>query len=734
MIDCLILINNSENKNKNNAKIKIKSNFRISLFGPKRIDQKAVLDGFLQKLSNKKAPNEIKLPVGPVFWEGWLKYFKYTNGAKAMRPMNFFLNQMYSNQKVLRSELKKKDEFGFLHVTTPFQFYAKVINDRMNILNSREIETTRNVDTLHIGVIQHIDVNKRYDGGVTDMGHFSEGHCLQVITNGPHIPNEQFDVDKETGVRNNWIICTDSKPEKEKLLEILLNLKLLQQKKDDAEREKNKKNITSLSSLKKAMQNGPTVDKSGSQSILDGYWLMLSDWSQCTLKCGGGKSYQQWMCVPPKTGGKPCNGKSIREKDCNKIPCPNTGGFPGVGKVTNLHEVAKPIIKSLPFSTRPQKYIKCELKEKDVFYKIKDSDGKLVNAPSRIIMNNRTISLFRDDDYKESVFAFYLKDTAIDYHKEDECCFDLASGKKKYTICGGFGTRCGTKNDQIFVNEWMLDFDLFKNKCFNRFVHKNWKSTMIKKKEQEKLNQARLGNIENRAKLIHKKLREKENLSMLSKIKKTQNLAMKALKRELNIERMLAREEQLKSEAEAKRLLELKKQEKKKEDCLDKAFKERDLQDRRLREKKEADNQIKKIKDEAIKDVEDQRRELKRKIDDIRNRANRRKRLIEQEISVIRGNMAKKLVDAQRNGDMELCKQSTISQTKIENYCNFHVITDYVRNLDCKNPDSFCYICCETEFGNMFMKNRDLCYAMCDDLMRQKINGKWIWTKIGDKK
>merc|ERR1712032_371763 len=68
----------------------------------------------------------------------------------------------------------------------------------------------------------------------------------------------------------------------------------------------------------------------------DGYWLLLQDWSPCSLKCGGGMSYQQWMCVPPKSGGKKCQGKSIKTKKCNTSKCP------GIDAAKRAAELAKP--------------------------------------------------------------------------------------------------------------------------------------------------------------------------------------------------------------------------------------------------------------------------------------------------------------------------------------------------------------------------------------------------------
>jgi hypothetical protein len=53
------------------------------------------------------------------------------------------------------------------------------------------------------------------------------------------------------------------------------------------------------------------------QGPQDGKWVLLHDWSECTLACGGGKSFLQQMCMPPKNGGKPCVGNAIVSRECN---------------------------------------------------------------------------------------------------------------------------------------------------------------------------------------------------------------------------------------------------------------------------------------------------------------------------------------------------------------------------------------------------------------------------------
>ena len=40
-------------------------------------------------------------------------------------------------------------------------------------------------------------------------------------------------------------------------------------------------------------------------------------------------------------------------------------------------------------------------------------------------------------------------------------------------------------------------------------------------------------------------------------------------------------------------------------------------------------------------------------------------------------------------------------------------IDDFINNRECKT-DEFCYMCCETEFGNMHIDKREKCYNLCD--------------------
>lgn len=92
---------------------------------------------------------------------------------------------------------------------------------------------------------------------------------------------------------------------------------------------------------------------------VDGYWVTLQDWSTCTHKCGGGTQSFHRMCVPPKNGGKPCEGESILKRPCNKEPCPEISKRDSKSKIETAIDgdnKKDTIIKVMPFSSRYQRY------------------------------------------------------------------------------------------------------------------------------------------------------------------------------------------------------------------------------------------------------------------------------------------------------------------------------------------------------------------------------------------
>jgi len=345
----------------------------------------------------------------------------------------------------------------------------------------------------------------------------------------------------------------------------------------------------------------------GANPLKDGNWLLLNNWSQCSLKCGGGKRFQQWMCIPPRKGGIPCQGKSVRTRPCNRQPCPLTGEFSKTMAVSKKNIVLKPIWKNLPFTSRPQRYIKCQIKESDVLYRTWDSPfakaGK-VKIPARLVMNNHTISLFEDEDYKNNIFTFNIFQTSIGKSKQD-CCIIISSQNKQFEICG-FNAKCGTKSNPIFFKSWVKSFKLFAHTCYQPHDIGNGLPEVDKldSKFEKKISQAEYDLINKREKLLEEKLDETDEISSEGNIKKVQIKIIKAIRKELNLEEMIRKEEQEKVDNQTHELMKKFQYEKKKKRCLEKLLKTRDRIDEKNKETADYQNQIIRLKEDAKIEVE----------------------------------------------------------------------------------------------------------------------------------
>jgi hypothetical protein len=244
----------------------------------------------------------------------------------------------------------------------------------------------------------------------------------------------------------------------------------------------NKKSISDIlngdsgNSLKSDFKGNLGVAFNSTNSkITDGYWIVLQDWSQCDRACGGGNSTLHRMCVPPKSGGRNCIGEPIITRKCNPQPCPSVNGTDSMGNNKNTTTL-KPIVKVMPFSSRPQRYTKCVIKEGDLMLNTQPGSSILTNnpllntkvegmdslqIPTRAVMNNRTISLFAGDEYSTLVLSFNIKETMFSRSVKRSGCFILNENKKKIAELCPFGCESTSKA----VEEWDYDFNLFKIQC-----------------------------------------------------------------------------------------------------------------------------------------------------------------------------------------------------------------------------------------------------------------------------
>ena len=77
-------------------------------------------------------------------------------------------------------------------------------------------------------------------------------------------------------------------------------------------------------------------------------------------------------------------------------------------------------------------------------------------------------------------------------------------------------------------------------------------------------------------------------------------------------------------------------------------------------------------------------------------------------MQVLKTKMKKDVKKSYKKGDLNLCPPKQ-PQTKMDDYCNKNFNTEPEENEDCKDPEQFCIICCDNEFGQFTTEDRVKC-------------------------
>jgi len=399
-------------------------------------------------------------------------------------------------------------------------------------------------------------------------------------------------------------------------------------------------------------------------------------------------------------------------------------------------EVLKPIIKVGTFSKRLQRYEKCVVKDNDAYLsKYNKKTKNLSKIPIRIVMNNYTITLYADDDYRDIKHSYKLSETTLSVEKTHFCCFSLEDDTTKKMICG-YDKFCGNGSTNPWANGWNKDFALFKNACRTGIytLLTGIDEMNLKKALKKKIGDGNAANARKKARNIKEKMLGSFGQNS-NPVKQAHEDGFKALQKELNLEKLIKAEEK---EREALMLNSIGKKienEKEKSNCLSRNIKEKKLDAQIMNERKASEDEASKFKKDMSKKVLKNRKNFKKMINSMRAKAALKRAAKLRQLAALRAKMAADIEKANKSGDMDKCK---LGKTKIDyrhKYCDKIFPDDFVRNGDCKTAKNFCYTCCEHEFGNMHIDKREECYNMCDGVKANSDNkdkkrndpGVWNW-------
>lgn len=706
----------SKEKLKTNGKAKSKITNLNKLSGSLKLN----LSG---KIKTKPLPDDF------ISWfEGWVHYHKYNNDTNITRPRDFFVNSKYFNQRIPVKQLNSQDKFGKKMIPDKNAFYIVLGKDTFNIYYSRDNAFLNQVDSLSYEFIEPIPTDKKYEGGVVDLFKFSIGHCLLVKA------KLVLEASSEA-TPQRWVFCVDREPEKDKLLNALITAKLYNQDlkgqivtSDSLSSGKANENVNDFLNTKRREQKDADLSKGA--TAVDGYWVVLQDWTDCNLKCGGGLQFKQRMCVPPKAGGRECVGEAVETKECNTQPCPEVKAYMKEEEESKPI-ISNPIVKIGSFSNRPQRYIKCVIKDVDAF--ADDSiGGNVQRFPVRVVMNEKTLAIYKSDDYQDVMGSFDLADAQFTVPKNSFCCFIISDKFKSKNVCG-YEKDCGTPDTNEWVSKWDKDFNEFKNSCYNGLeasLLSNDDTKLLSKKAQNKVNQANLQITQAKQVRAKEEMVTEETQALRETVVKTQQTGFEAIEKELDIENLLKEEEKMKESDGIKGLQEKLEAETEKLKCVQESIKEKEIDTEFVAEQHQADNDIKEIKQEIADKITKKREKLKNLLDKMRKKSSMEKAKLEGDIKTLRFKISQDLMIAQRNGSIDTCHEGKLDLDKREAYCNKNFVDDFINNADCKKDDEFCYLCCETEFGNTYMDKREQCYSMCDvkeEPKKEAPTNRWLW-------
>jgi len=213
---------------------------------------------------------------------------------------------------------------------------------------------------------------------------------------------------------------------------------------------------------KKKVRVGLGKDGSNKTEELKGRWIVLQDWSSCSLACGGGSQTRHRYCIIP-AGGDPCEGDAIENRPCNTEKCQN------ITEVEDNNEYLPAQIKVMRVSSKYQRYRKCEYKEEDLDIIREDIEGLKIKPriPSRVVMNNRTISIFEASNYESLLKSFYLRELkeVKRYEKDPHRCLFISDKMKHFIMCV---MPNDNQNPDTKIRNWIRDIRDFKENCRSR--------------------------------------------------------------------------------------------------------------------------------------------------------------------------------------------------------------------------------------------------------------------------
>ena len=351
-----------------------------------------------------------------------------------------------------------------------------------------------------------------------------------------------------------------------------------------------------------------------------------------------------------------------------------------------------------------------------------------VKFPSRVVLNLETISVYETIDTKSFYSGFKLKDIVVlgRDKKDPDKCFIVGSQERQITMCGMVYSRTNIKQD---IDQWIKSIKRFRDDC----------KVKVKKEDDIMQDESVVDAIrEAKQKRMISKLKEhlesqKEEPDL--QIKKAQLKAWRLLDREKKFEERKLKEEEMKERMEqedVKKQMECEKI--KREKILNAFIAKKKSKD--IRKKLQTEKEIDLINQETKQRLIRNRKLLEERLYRMKKSNARIINMSRQKINEMHASLATNLISAEKKGDMNKCKPNTDDKTR-KQYCNenFNDAALFYLMKDCLNKNQYCDVCCEHEYGDMYIDKKEICKGQCDIKMElRQSGGKWVYIEDKDNK
>ena len=130
--------------------------------------------------------------------------------------------------------------------------------------------------------------------------------------------------------------------------------------------------------------------------------------------------------------------------------------------------------------------------------------------------------------------------------------------------------------------------------------------------------------------------------------------------------------------------------------------------------KNEAKEKLEEIQHDLKLKIILQRKRLLRRLNLIKLVHQRKRNQLKQHIMDVRRVLTQSIITAEKTGDTQNCLNALGNESHIKRYCSIAYSSDSESELECKNSDNFCYLCCENEFGELHKDERNKCIGICE--------------------